>query len=60
MDDKFVWFPGGVFFGPADNKLLSLTIQIPLVKWGGIHRIEDLLEGLDLYLDQLVFGIHRH
>jgi hypothetical protein len=30
------------------------------MKGGWIHRIEYLLEGLDLYLNQLKFGFHGH
>ena len=58
--DKLERFLEGVFLSPADDKLLSLGIEIPLMKGGGVDRIKDLLEGLDFDLNQLIFGFHGH
>jgi hypothetical protein len=60
MNNQFVGLAGRVLLGPANNELLSFAIQVPLMKGGWIHRIEYLLEGLDLYLNQLKFGFHGH
>ena len=60
MNDQLVGLAGGVFLGPANDELLRFAVQVSLVKRGGIHRVEDLLKSLDLHLDELIFGFHRH
>ena len=60
MHNQFVGFAGRVLLGPANDELLSFAIEVPLMKGGWIHRVKDLLEGLDFDLNQLIFGFHGH
>ena len=54
VNDQFERFLEIVFLGPADDELLGLRIEIAFMKGGGIDGVEDLLEVLNFYLDELM------
>ena len=49
-----------VFLRPSDDEVLRVVIEIALVEWRRVHRVEELVNGLHLHLDQLRLPVSVH
>jgi hypothetical protein len=53
MNEQFQGSVFGQLFGVFDNVVVCVSIQIPAVEWGGIDRVEQLVDMCDVHLDAL-------
>ena len=53
MDDQRDWIAARKFLRPTNNEFFRIIIEVSLVKRGGIHRIEELLDSIDKNFDPM-------
>jgi hypothetical protein len=53
MDDQGDRIATRKFTRPTDNKFFCIIVEIPLMEWRRIHRVEKLLDSVDKNLDSM-------
>lgn len=46
-----------IFLGPTNDEFFRVMIEIFLVKWRWVHRIEELLDSIDEHFDSMVLSL---
>jgi hypothetical protein len=54
MDYQRDWIAARKFLRPTDDKLFGIFIEVSLVEWRRIHRVEQLLDSINKNFDSMV------